>query len=71
MIPQRIEGATRIIGSRNGIAIIDQETPEGGNAMTSVWELTPDDVKALHHSGKLYVTIYANAHPPISLMIAT
>lgn len=50
----------------NSLAISD-ETIDGINYMTSVWEPTPEELAILNEGGAVHLTILGVSHPPVIL----
>ena len=77
MIIAMIEGATRIIGKRQGYlglpirdvlincTVNGPETP----AMDTAWEPTPDEVERIVKGAKVRVRILGRAHPPLMVEV--
>lgn len=73
----RIEGATRVIGRRQGYLglplrdeVIDEkvsgpETP----VMTSAWLPTPEELAALNAGAAVHVRVVGTMHPPIMVEV--
>jgi hypothetical protein len=75
MIPQRIIGATRYLGAPKDwvpeehgdcahLSIRDEPT-RAGNAMTSSWEPTPEELAILNAGGRVCLSIWGEVHPPV------
>lgn len=68
MLPIRARNATRVLAETQdeyfALAIRD-ETVNGVNQMTSIWEPSPAELKELIGGGTIKLTILGNAHPPV------
>lgn len=68
----RIAGATRVMAEGQeeffNLPIRDEEI-KGINTMTSAWEFTPAEVKAIVAGAKLYLTILGKVHPPVMVKV--
>ena len=79
MIPQRIEGATRYLGapmnwnpadgSCDHLAIRDEPTEGGSNAMLSVWEPTPEELQKIMEGKPVYLQVLGVQHPPVYVWV--
>lgn len=71
MLPLRINNATRVLAETQdeyyALAILDEADEDGVNAMTSVWEPTPHELRELLNGGAVRLTILGTAHPPVML----
>ncbi len=68
----RINGFTRIFGKDQEDFIqlpIRDELINGFPAMTSAWELSPKEIRAVMAGGKIYITIVGEMHPPIMVKV--
>jgi hypothetical protein len=77
MIIAMIEGATRIIGKRQGYlglpirdvlincTVNGPETP----AMDTAWEPTPDEIERIVKGAKVRVRILGRVHPPLMVEV--
>ncbi len=73
----RIEGATRVIGQRQGYlglplrdekidcAVNGPDTP----AMVTAWIPTPEELAALNAGAAIHLRILGTAHPPVMLSV--
>lgn len=70
MLPNAIEGATRILAKDQPeyarLAIRDDAT-DIGNMMSSLWEPKPEELFALNCGGKVVLSIIGERHPPVLL----
>ena len=68
----RIKGATRIMGEAQeeyfNLPIRDEKI-KGVDTMTSAWEFTPAEIKAISSGAKIYITICGKIHPPILVKV--
>jgi len=68
MIPLRPLYATRVLADgqdeHHRLAIRD-DTINGVNYMTSLWEPTPAELEVLKQGGSVRLTIVGNTHPPV------
>jgi len=67
MIAVMIEGCTRILGKAQGylgLPVRDERRDEKP-AMTTAWELMPDEIAAITAGAKIEITILGTIHPPI------
>ncbi len=62
-----IENATRMLGS---LAIRD-ETTLGGPGMISAWFPSLAELELLNQGAPIYVTIFGDAHPPLSVSVGS
>ncbi len=68
----RIGGVTRVFGGDHADFLqlpIRDELINGFPAMTSAWELTPKEIRAVMAGGKIYITIMGEIHPPIMVKV--
>ncbi|HHV13217.1 MAG TPA: hypothetical protein GXX75_23365 [Clostridiales bacterium] len=71
MIPIKTE-TTNCIMKGNAPDVMDLPvtmyvTEDGIPAMQSCFELSEDELQEINRTGKLYFSLYGNAHPPICL----
>lgn len=79
MIINRIPGFTRLLGKSQGylgLPVLDQIVFDPAAecdvpAMTTSWEPTPDELKALNAGASVHVRILALDHPPIMLGVGS
>lgn len=73
MLPGRILNATRVVGTSDqdyGKLYIEDVRYEGGiDAMRSIWEPTPGELKALQAGGKIRLVIVGVQHPAVLLEV--
>lgn len=71
MIINSIEGCTRRIGKSQGYLCLPlrDEVIDGTPTMTSSWQPTPAELKAILAGAPIYVTLLGQAHPPIMLSV--
>lgn len=73
MLGARIEGATRVLGERQGYTGLDvldvvvNCTVMGPNTpqMTTAWTPTPEELEALNKGAAVHVHLMGRQHPPI------
>lgn len=50
----------------------EMETPNGVmDCIMSCWELSPDELKRIQETGKIYFHMYGKTHPPMLLTLDT
>lgn len=80
MNPCRLTNATRSLGAPTNwnpetdgecgsLDIADTPFGDGGNAMISLWEPTPDELAALNAGAKVNLQVIGLAHPPVALWV--
>lgn len=74
MMPLRIRGATRELGSPDGgpdcVALAVRDTHWNGEpVMVSVWELSLAELEELKNGGSVMLMVYGRRHPPVSLCV--
>jgi len=75
MIIAHIEGATRVLGKRQGYlglpvrdeVIVDKATGIETASITTAWEPTPLELSHLVAGGKIYLQILSSEHPPVMM----
>ena len=67
MIVANIEGVTAVIGKSQGFKglPIRHEVKDGVSYITTAWEPTPAEIKALTSGATIHITLMAQQHPPI------
>lgn len=77
MIIRRIDGATRVLGDKQGylgLPLRDEliECSVGGPstpAMLTAWQPTLEDLAVLLNGGCIYLRVLGSAHPPVMLEV--
>jgi hypothetical protein len=77
MLVRHIEGATRIVGVRQGYQGLPLRdglmhsavTGPGTPTMTTAWEPTPEEIGALLRGASIHVCVIGNIHPPIMVSV--
>ena len=79
MLPQRIQGATRVLGAPRdwddakhgpcmGLPVLDLPSEnQGPPRMVSAWEPTPEEMAAIAAGGPVLLFITGHSHPVVSL----
>jgi len=71
MLINAIEGTTRRLGKAqgyNGLPVKDHVI-DGLRAMTTSWQPTPAEIKAIADGAPIHVTLLGSSHPPILLAL--
>lgn len=72
MLPLRLPQTTRVLAKDqpeyNTLCIMDVNTDQG-NAMLTLWEPTPDELKTLVRGGRVMIALLGVVHPPIVVTV--
>lgn len=70
MQPMRIQNATRVLAKDQDEYMqlsIRDDSIDGQNFMTSIWEPTPQELEHLVNGGSVKLIIMGTIHPPVAL----
>lgn len=76
MDPVKIEGANLVLGKPSnwtdrecGSLHAYRDTADGVTITTSAWKPTPDELAAINSGATVYLTVWGQAHPPVSVWV--
>ena len=77
MIICRIQGATRVLGQRQGYLglpvrdelVHDTVNGPGTPSMVTAWEPTPDEIAKINAGAPIHLRVLGNIHPPVLITV--